>query len=274
MDNRDLKDPVLAEFSKVHPVLAKRLVRNPQTGCLEYTGPSRPIVGNPILYNHREKTTIHLRRYLGIRYFGDIPKGRFFRMKCKNRLCHSKRHMSISTSHANYTPASNQYLVRFNKKTLSSILYFDGKASRSVVAKAFSLPVETITGIWTSRSLHPLRPNTSWRPSSILEQRVENSSIHQGPQFYLSPESREQAHKDVRSSDLPPLTRRIANLMIEGEPISLIAGRVHRSKSGVNYFFRRGLVSIRNTKGNRRWIRIASRDRISAWRKSVYSRTR
>jgi hypothetical protein len=274
MDSTDLRDPVLAEFAEVHPTLAKRLVRNPRTDCLEYTGPSRPIVGNPILYNHQGRTTIHLRRYLGLRYFGAIPKKRYFRMTCNNRLCHSRRHMSVSTSHANYTPAPKQYLVRFDRNILASILYFHGKASRSIVAKAFSLQPEVIAGIWTSRSLFFLRPKKSWMPSPLLEQRVENASIREGQQFYLSPTSRDQAQRDIQSSNLPPLTKRVVTLMVDGYKIAIIAGRIHRSESGTKYIFRRGLVHIYRIKGNRRWIRIASRDRISAWRKSVYVSSR
>jgi hypothetical protein len=269
MDNRDLRDPVMAKFAKSHPILAKRLIRNNRTGCLEYHRPAGTSSNNPIL--HHKNTAVHLRRYIWKIHKRRIPLGMEVRMVCFSASCHQPRHMIIGRKGAAYVSSHREYINRVDRDSLRAILYYRGKTLPKVVGKVFGFSDSQIRAIYGSKKSMALTPPAKWRPASAIERQVEDVAASLSRNFYLSQATLKTALGEIRKAEVSPLYRLVVSKILEGETTQTLAPKLRRTKNAVMYIFRRGLVALQKELGARRWLELVSLGRITIWRKSPYT---
>jgi hypothetical protein len=190
-------------------------------------------------------------------------------MRCGNRLCHLPKHMVLQKTYTPYSPSPKEYRFQFDRHLLSVIRYYHGKASPLALAKVFHIPPRKIISIWHSEKLSRILP-PHWHPESKVERRVEEAACRHGPGFYLSPPTLRRALREIRKSGLSPRVREIVESTLKGESNRSLARRLNRSKNGVLYIFRRGVLELEKELGHRRWLKICSRNRIALWRRSKY----
>jgi hypothetical protein len=268
VDNRDLRDPVMAKFAKSHPILANRLIRNNRTGCLEYHKPAGSS-NNPIL--HYKNTAIHLRRYIWIIHKRRIPIGLEVRMVCSNGFCHSLHHMKLGRKGFAYASSQREYINRIDHKSLRSILFYRGKTLPKAVGKVFGFSDSQIRVVYGSKKPLAHTPPPNWRPSSAIERQVEDATASLSRNFYLSQATLKTALGEIRKAEVSPLYRLVVSKILEGETTQSLAPKLRRTKNAVMYTFRRGLVELHKELGHRRWIDLVSLGRIALWCKTPYS---
>jgi hypothetical protein len=260
---------ILKELFHDHPSLKGRLKREGKTGCLIYIGPQRGhVLGNPLIHISGEKRCMLLRRLMWEKYYGHLPKGKHIRMRC-NQYCHEITHMYLYNVNAPYRPMPIEYINRIDEKILIAIRYYKGKVSPAAIAKVFSLEKTIILGIWVSKSNYMVSVPPKWYPDPKLESNVEEASMETFKR-YLCSTTLKKAFEDTEKSHLEPELKKVVFWSLKGDSTRAISLRLGRTKGGILYMQRRGLVNLYRELGDLRWIKLFSRGNIYRWKLSPY----
>ena len=247
----------------------RRYLRRKPNGCLEYVGPNRGgSEGNPLLSiknKNGKGSSIHLRTWVWIKHGGQIPEGLYPHMRCNNYRCIEYRHMELLKDHRAYRHKKNEFLVRLPIGKIRNILYYKGKVPGTVIGKVTNLPPHSVQGIWHNKQLSSiLSDKPGWRPNLAFETLVETACIPKHT-VYLGKRLLEVAKTDIGRSRLNSKQKDLALAIVSGETAASIAGKIHKTFGGVLFLYRKAMVALYRENDGKRWIRIASKDRIRKW---------
>ena len=246
----------------------RKYIRRKPNGCLEYVGPPRGgSVGNPVISvktGKRKNKTVHLRTWVYEQYHGPIPKGMYPRMQCGNFRCMEHRHVRLQRGFSSYRPKKNEYIVRLSRVAIRNILYYKGRVPSTVLGSVTRLPPQSIWLIWRGKSYSSMTPEPHWHPNAAFETQVENACLT-NKTIYLGTRSMEIAINDVLRSSLAQNQKNLVLRLIAGEPSTHVSLSLGKSFAGVLFLYRRALSVINQQIGNKRWIRLASENRILPW---------
>ena len=135
-------DKEIERIASQFPSLRSRLKRNPDTGCLEYTGTDRGgSSGNPQLFitdRRGKKVSVLLRKWVWLSHKKTIPRRQFPIMRCGNFRCVEYRHGYLGNKKAKYRryrPDANKFLT---PDVVFALRYFEGTVPPPHVGSLFS----------------------------------------------------------------------------------------------------------------------------------------
>jgi hypothetical protein len=253
-------DAEIERLTRMRRFLRGTLKRDPQTGCLLYTGGRRgPSLGNPLLADKRNgrNTTHHLRSWIWTIHRGPPPRGRFVVMACGVFNCHEPSHMRLSGEKIIYRTVYAHFRSRLTEEDIRAIRFFQRKVSVAVLSRVFVPSPYLIRRIQQGQVRPDVQSPRGYHPSAEILRRVSRESLKSSRRYMTDAQVRD-ARAAIRRSDLSDLHKRLLLEKLEGKTVRAIAREGRLSRDRINVFTRQALSLLKKDHKHEEWLPLLS----------------